>query len=754
MDDNGIVTAFKEGTAKITCTSEYGNFIAECTVTVRIPVSSIVLNTNSISLKKGESYSLSAQVIPENATDKNIIWTSSNSDIAIVKDGLVTAVNTGEATITAASADGSKTAACAVTVYIPVSGVSLNHSQYTLAKGKTVSLAATVSPVDATNNTVTYSSSDTSVATVSNYGTITAVSKGTATITVATRDGKFTDTCAISVVTASKSGNIGQLAWIYESDGTLTLSGKGTMPSKLESYSSFVSVLPEVKKLVLNNGITSISTLTPYCIQLEEVIISSTVTNIPQECFSGLPVKKISVHEDNTTYKTHYDVLFNKDMTDLIYYAPKKTNINYTVPSGVKKIKAYAFENCKTLSELFIPSSVEIIDKDALVEGNSLSYIEVSEENLNYSSENGVLFDKDKTKLIRFVSKHTVTSYVVPETVKEISPQAFIYAKWLKNISLPSGLETIGILAFGECEMLTEIDIPSTVNEIGNGAFMWCSSLQSINLPYGIEILSKAVFADCVKLSEIVIPGSVSAIKGSAFENCINISTITMTPSVTDIESNAFLNCLSISRINYTGNEGQMRNINIDTEGNETLINAGVYYDYIHSIPATTLTLNSTEITATEGTQIQLIPRIYPANSTDTELIWYSSNEKVATVKDGIVALLNSGTAIITVKCAGTDLSANCTITSLEKPKPEFIISDIKKGQNITFTLTLDNFDVINGKIFITLYNGNCKVQQKIYDADEKIEVTFDSNTGNNVKIFNLDLCCIRPLCSYSNLNI
>lgn len=754
VDENGIVTAVNEGTAKITCTSEYGNFTGECTVTVRIPVSSIVLNTSSISLKKGESFSLSAQIFPENATDKNIIWTSSNTDIATVKDGLITAVNTGEATITAASADGSKTAACTVTVYIPVSGVSLNYSQYTLAKGKTLSLTATVLPADATNKTVRWSSSNTSVATVTSTGVVKGVSAGSVTITATTASGDFSDTCTIDVVVANETGTIGSLLWIYESDGTLYLSGKGAMPSKLENYSSFVSVLPNVKKLVLNNGITSVATLTPYSMQLEEVIIPQSVTDIPQECFSGLPVKKISVHEDNTTYKTQYDVLFTKDMTELIYYAPKKTNINYAVPSGVRKIKDYAFENCKILSELSIPSSVEVIEMDALIEGNSLSYIEVSKENLNYSSENGVLFDKDKTKLVRFVSTHTVTSYVIPETVKEISSQAFIYAKWLKNISLPVGLETIGILAFGECEMLTEIDIPSTVNEIGNGAFMYCTSLQSVNIPYGIKTLSKAVFADCVKLSEIIIPDSVSVIKSSAFENCINISTITMTPSVTDIEANAFLDCSSLTRINYTGSEGQMRNINIATEGNETFINAGVYYDYTYSVPITELTLNLTEITTTIGTQIQLIPRIYPANSTNNELIWSSSNEKVATVKNGIVTLLNSGTAIITVECAGTDLSASCIITSTEKPKPEFAISDVNKEQKITFSIYMKNFDVMQGKVFVILYNDKTRIEQKIYDAAAKIDVTFNSDTGNNIKIFNWDLSCVRPLCNYSNLNI
>ena len=754
VDSNGIITAVKEGMATITCTSAYGNFTDKCTVSIKIPVSSIVLDKNSLLLKKGETFTLSAEILPENATDKGIIWTSSNTDIATVKDGLITAINTGTATITATSADGNAYAVCTVTIYIPVSGVSLNYSQYTLAKGKTLSLTATVLPADATNKTVTYSSSDSSIATVSNYGTVTAVSKGTSTITVATKDGNFTGTCTISVVTAAKSGNIGQISWIYEDDGTLTLSGKGTMPPKFEGYSSFVSVLPNVKKLVLNNGITSLSILTPYCMQLEEVIISQSVTSIPQECFSGLPVKKISVHEDNPVYKTQYDVLFTKDMTELIYYAPKKTNINYTVPSGVRKIKDYAFENCKTLSELFIPSSVEVIETNALIEGNSLSIINVSEDNLNYSSENGILFNKNKTKLIRFVSSRTVTSYVVPETVTEISTQAFIYVKWLKSITLPVGLETIGMLAFGECEMLTEIDIPSTVKEIGNGAFMYCSSLGSISLPYGIESLSKAVFADCVKLSEIIIPDSVATIKSNAFENCINIYTITMTPSVSDIGANAFLNCSSLTRINYTGNEGQLRNINIVSEGNEALINAGVYYNYIYSIPTTELTLNFTELKATVGEQIQLLSRIYPANSTNTELIWSSSNEEIATVQNGIVTLLNSGTTVITAKCVGTELSASCIITSLEQPKPKFVISNVKKEQKITFSIDMINFDAIQGKIFVLLYNDKSIIERKTYDAASKIDVTFETSKGNSIKVFNMDLLTVRPLCDYKKIDI
>ena len=166
-----------------------------------IAVASVTLDSTSMTLEEGESQKLTATVSPSNAENKIILWTSSNSSVVSVKDGLVSAIKSGKATITAKSDDGGKTATCEVTVkakVYPVESVSLDKASYEMTEGDTFTLTATVKPDNATNKNITWSSSNTSVATVSN-GKVTALKAGTATITVKTEDGSKTATCEVNV---------------------------------------------------------------------------------------------------------------------------------------------------------------------------------------------------------------------------------------------------------------------------------------------------------------------------------------------------------------------------------------------------------------------------------------------------------------------------------------------------------------------------------------------------------------------------
>ena len=168
-----------------------------------VPVDSVSLNKASTALTVGATETLSATVLPTNATNKAVNWSSSNESVATVSSsGLVTAVAAGSATITATSqANSAKSATCAVTVTaIPVESVSLNKTSTTLTVGATETLTATVLPNNASNKSVTWSSSDTSVATVTNAGLVRGVAAGTATITATSAaDSTKKATCAVTV---------------------------------------------------------------------------------------------------------------------------------------------------------------------------------------------------------------------------------------------------------------------------------------------------------------------------------------------------------------------------------------------------------------------------------------------------------------------------------------------------------------------------------------------------------------------------
>jgi len=204
---NGTITAVAEGEATITVTTADGNRTAITAVTVTtvaIPVESVSLNKTEVALDIGEDFTLIATILPETATNQAITWSSSDLTVVTVLNGVITAVSEGTATITVTTTDGDFTATSAITVTlatIPVESVSLNETTYTLTVGEDFTLIATIYPENATNQAITWSSSDLTVVTVLN-GVITAVSEGTATITVTTADGDFTATSAITVTPA------------------------------------------------------------------------------------------------------------------------------------------------------------------------------------------------------------------------------------------------------------------------------------------------------------------------------------------------------------------------------------------------------------------------------------------------------------------------------------------------------------------------------------------------------------------------
>ena len=225
VDANGTVTAKRAGTAVITATSTNGKS-AGCTVTVskkEIPITEISLDKSSATLTEGETTTLTATVLPENTTDsKNVSWRSSNSEVATVDaNGTVTAKRAGTAVITATSTNG-KSAGCTVTVSkkeIPITEISLDKSSATLTEGETTTLTATVLPENTTDSkSVSWSSSNSEVATVDANGTVTAKRAGTAVITATSTNGK---TAGCTVTVSKKEIPITEIS-LDKSSATLT----------------------------------------------------------------------------------------------------------------------------------------------------------------------------------------------------------------------------------------------------------------------------------------------------------------------------------------------------------------------------------------------------------------------------------------------------------------------------------------------------------------------------------------------------
>ena len=228
---DGVVKAVGVGSTSIIASTEDGGMTAICVVSVIISVSSLSVNPSSLTLKPGEKQTLSVTFAPSDATEREITWSSSDPSVATVEDGVVTAIKSGTTTITASSSNG-KTASCSVSVVVPVTGVKVSPQSLTLEQYSSGTITATVQPSDATEKGITWKTSNSSVATVSN-GTIQALSPGTATITATTVDGGFSATCSVTVEKERTKAT------------SLSFDGSALFVGSKDSYSLRVSVKPE-----------------------------------------------------------------------------------------------------------------------------------------------------------------------------------------------------------------------------------------------------------------------------------------------------------------------------------------------------------------------------------------------------------------------------------------------------------------------------------------------------------------------------
>lgn len=226
VSNTGIVVAHATGTAVIQAITNDGYNIASCQVTVRVnstdpdpgpqpvAVAGVSLDRSQLTLTPGDVWTLTANVTPQNATDKTVAWHSSNPVVAeVMTGGIVVASAAGETTVTVTTADGGFTASCRVTVKtnsepgdaIAITGVTLSTTQVSLQPGETLSLVATVTPQNATNKAVTWRSSNPAIAEVTVNGTVVAFTAGTTNITVTTADRGLTATCKVTVSTVSNT---------------------------------------------------------------------------------------------------------------------------------------------------------------------------------------------------------------------------------------------------------------------------------------------------------------------------------------------------------------------------------------------------------------------------------------------------------------------------------------------------------------------------------------------------------------------
>ena len=329
-----------------------------------------------------------------------------------------------------------------------------------------------------------------------------------------------------------------------------------TVPSTVE-YGSNTYTVTAVQSAFMDN--TYIKTIS----------IPSTVSSIGPDVVLGCTsLTAINIDPNNDWYSSAGGVLFNKSGSILVL-CPEGVTGEYAVPNGVSNIGYMAFYMCKitsvTISDsvfdvedsafrmcgqmttVRIGSSADIHDGNPFEYCTSLTSFEVSEDNPNLASADGVLFSKDMKTLINYPSALS-GEYVVPGGVMYIYDYAFDSCGQLTSIVLPESLNKIGKGAFFNCMYLTAVDVPDGVGYIGDYAFYSCLSLESVTLP-DIDSIGDGMFVNCVKLKNINIPNGLKYLGESAFQNCDGLVSIRLPDCIIKVGSSAFYNCDSLTTL-------------------------------------------------------------------------------------------------------------------------------------------------------------------------------------------------------------
>ncbi len=338
-----------------------------------------------------------------------------------------------------------------------------------------------------------------------------------------------------------------------------SVSGEVVVPSTLGGY-----------------PVTTIGENAFFASKIIDVTIPASVTTIKNKFDYCHSLASINVDEDNPNYSSENGVLFNKDKTELIRYPEKKSETTYIIPSsvtsignsafrgcsnltditlpeGLISIGEWAFELCPYITSITIPASVTSVGIRAFLLCASLTSINVADGNSNYSSENGVLFNKDKTELIQYPMNKHDAEYTIPEGVKIIGDWALCYCK-SSTITISSSVTSIGNSSFRFCNNIATITIPSSVTSIGEHAFYYCEGLASVIIPGSVVSIGEEAFEYCERLTDVTISDGVTSIGNSTFLGCKSLRSINIPASVMSIGDNAFEECNSLASINVDEN--------------------------------------------------------------------------------------------------------------------------------------------------------------------------------------------------------
>ncbi len=696
VSSTGIVKAVSTGEAIIKAVTKDGSFQRQCRIVVIQPITSITLASDSIKLARGKTKTLKATIAPEDATEKDIIWTSSDENIATVSaSGVVTAKNSGYVSISATSKDGACSAICNVNVYVAVSGVKLAADRVTIPKGEKRILSANVLPADAENTDLTWASSNTTVANVNEAGQVTARTKGTAKITVTTKDGGYSASCVVEVVQLATevtldftniSINAGKTKTLVAtvkpttaSDRTVTWKSSNTKVATVSEKGVIKAVASGTATITATSGDGNASV---HC--------KVTVTQPPTGVTVSEKTLKVGIGKTKTLKATvKPDNASNKNVSwkssDTKIATVSEEGVVKGIKAGNVKITATTmdgkFSSTCTVTVYTAVKSVKLNKTSLTMKYGSTTTITstISPSNATYktvtwsSSDNDVVTVDANGKLKAVGVGYAVITAKTTQGSKTATCQINV-VKPVKSIKLNKTSIRIEV---GDKYTLKGTITPS---DASNKTVSWKTADKNV------ATVSSSGVVTAKKLGKTTV--TVTTADGGYTAKC----TVNVVKKVTGVKLNASAKDLYLDKTltlkatvspsdattkTVTWSSSDTAVAKVSATGVVTPVKPGTAVITVKTSDGsftakctvevkravTKIALNKTTATVKSDTPLTLKATITPSNATDKTVKWTSSNKKVATVSSkGVVTGVGKGTATITAT-SENGLKATCKVT-------------------------------------------------------------------------------------------
>lgn len=714
VDNEGNVTARKAGTATVTV-KVAENVTAVCKVTVISRVTGISLSETTVELKPGETHQLTATVLPQNASNAEVTWYSDKESVATVsQSGLVTGVGPGETTVHAVTSDGGKMATCLVKVGTPVKGITLSISSKTLYVGDpSLDISATLTPANATDKSLEWSSSDPEVASIAPGAALHAVIKplkpGKTTITATTKDGGFTASCEVTVkrhvsgvslnkasltlyvgeteslaaTVAPEDASDKTVAWSSDnsavasvSNGKVTANKPGTAVIKVvtndlskeaactvtvKRHAESVELSQKEIKLYLGENRSLTATVLPSDASDKNVTWSSSNPNVATVSTAGNVVSK-SVGTTVITVKTadgghqascHVTVLEPVVYATSLTITPQALNMNIGESASLTLQMLPSNANEKLVWESDNESVARVVNGDITAVGVGVAKIMVKGKNVTSNEVTVTVIDKFAVTGVKLneseKSLQVGDSFTLTATVLPEDARD-------KTVTWSSDKESVATVKDG---VVTAVSPGTAIIKVtaGAGAF---SATCSVTVEERIIEITEISYPEDNQTINLKMGESYTIKVKVAPDNANEI--LKVSPAINcpvtwkrdKVQGTPYWN-VTVTAI-YKEGRGSLA---IDSKNYSTQC-----FVSVTKVPVTGISLDVSETSMRVGQTLTLTSRVSPSDASIKDVIWESSDKTVAYVsQSGIVTAKSGGKVTITAKSKdNSSVVAKCVI--------------------------------------------------------------------------------------------